>query len=155
MKAGSDASIKPRAHLVLHFQLGLNFVAAQLPGGVRTAIHLAWLSGVPEVRAVAERWNALSAPEKRNAILEDLCDGVGVSHQEFIVEVTVTGFELGMDVSGIFWGVEHMVDALMRVHQKTMKGNVRAMQQWFESVRLHTPPWVIRWTCRLKLVEPT
>jgi hypothetical protein len=63
------------------FQLGLNLGAANLPGGMQTMIHLAWLSEHPKVRAVAVQWNALSADGKRNVILEDLCNASGVTNQ--------------------------------------------------------------------------
>ena len=103
-------------------------------------IHLAWLSKHPKVRAVAVQWNALSADDKRNVILEDLCDAAGVTSEEFAITVADTGFELGIDLAGIIVGMDQTADALVCLTQKAKTpGGIEALKQFLEAERVFRP----------------
>ena len=79
-------------------------------------MHLAWLSKNPKARAVAERWNALSAEGKRNVVLEHLCDAAGLAHAELVATVACTGFELGIDISRMLGAIARQADDVARLH---------------------------------------
>ena len=77
----------------------LENAARLLPGGVRTMLHLAWLSSDSRVRSVASEWHSFSAVARVEAHIEDLCRSAGISDAEFAGEVTRTAWELGIDVA--------------------------------------------------------
>jgi hypothetical protein len=122
------------------FQFGLNRGADGLPGGFPTLIHLAWLSENPKVRAVAARWDALPAGEKRNIILEDMCDAAGILRSEFFVNVATTAFELGIDVAGMLAGILETGVALQCLAGTAMatpgRNGLKAREQFFEAERV-------------------
>ena len=133
-RTSARTSLEPR------FQLGLNLGAAGLPGGIRTMLHIAWLSENPKVRAVAVQWNALSADDKRNVILEDLCDAAGVTDEEFAATVARTGFELGIDVGGMMAGIMQTAEAIECLAQKAKTpGGIEALKQFLEAERVFRP----------------
>lgn len=65
-----------------------------LPGRVRTMIHLAWLSGEPRMRAVAGRWHSITAVDKAEAHIAELCRAFRICDVDFIGIVARTTFEL-------------------------------------------------------------
>ncbi len=75
-----------------------------LPGGVETLMHLAWLSQDEKAREVARRWNALSKPHRQTLAVEVLCMAVGVRSWDLVAVVARTGWELGIDTSGLIEG---------------------------------------------------
>jgi hypothetical protein len=118
---------------VPRFKYGLNRGASHLPGGMRTMMHLAWLSKNPKARAVAERWSALSADGKRNVVLEHLCEAAGIAGEELVAAVACTGFELGIGISPMLGAIAHQADEVARLAARAMTpGGYRAMEQFFE-----------------------
>jgi hypothetical protein len=60
--------------------------------------HLAGLSGGdPRVRAVAHAWHSLSAVEKVECHIEELCRAAGISGADFVGHVSGTASELGIE----------------------------------------------------------
>jgi hypothetical protein len=100
---------------------------------MRAMMHLAWLSKTAQVRAVAERWNALSAEGRRNVVLEHLCDAAGIAGEQLVAAVACTAFELGIDVSGMMGAIVHQADDVARLAARAMTpGGYRAAEQCFE-----------------------
>jgi hypothetical protein len=127
--------VKTRAPRI-HF--GLNRAGMNLPGGFRTLIHLAWISDNPKAREVARRWNALSPADKREVILEDLCDEVRIMLGDFAAAVAGTGAELGINVSAL---MDPRPNDIERLSARAMMRGGRAFEQFLEAEKVYRPRW--------------
>jgi len=106
-------------------------------------MHLAWVSGNPKAREVAHHWSALSPVGKREVVLEDLCDAVGIKYSDFAAAFAATGFELGVDVSGILKAVAEEPQVLARLADRAMKpGGTRAAERFFEADEVLGARWL-------------
>ncbi len=94
------------------FPYGLKYLATYLPGGMKTMIHLAWLSRNKRVRDVARRWRALDKEQKRSIEIEELCHEAGVKDSDFIADIASTAHELGIDVGSLIGGMTQMPRSL-------------------------------------------
>jgi len=79
----------------------LKYEAAGLPGGLETMILLGWLSEDDRVRAIAGRWSSLPRTIRPQVELEELCREIGLDRAVFGHNITMTAFDLGIDVSAL------------------------------------------------------
>jgi hypothetical protein len=88
----------------------LQYALSFLPGGVKTAMQLAWLSRDERVRDVARSWLALGSAERDQTDIEELCDGAGIRDGDYLGAVMGTAFELNVDISAVIGGITRMPD---------------------------------------------
>src|SRR5215831_3324641 len=81
----------------------LEQVARALPGGVRTLMHLAWLSRDSKVHTVALRWRTRYA-EEDCLLIEDLCIASGIQAGDFVSDIAATALELDPHMLAAFIG---------------------------------------------------
>ena len=71
------------------------------------------LSRDERVRDVARRWRALSAAERDQTDIEELCEEAGMRESDYLGAVISTAFELNINVSAVIGGITRMPMALI------------------------------------------
>jgi hypothetical protein len=119
-------SNEPRRSTAPPIPCSLKYPASFLPGGVKTFVHLAWLSSDERARDVARRWRELTPAERDETDLESLCDQAGIRGDSLLGIVLGTAFELGIDIAPVIGGISSMPHVLLGVfHRASQSGPAR------------------------------